>query len=243
MKLSEIIILNVPKRKNEGKYLKKLIEVSAKPYGIPVTISMDNGSGLWENYSRALTKEVGEGTHRMIIHDDITFDRNIFDKILHVMEFAPQNNIVSFYNPTNGDYTDCFAKGKHVIRTKTNFWLQASIYPNDVAKDFVEQSNKTCDDQTRYDDSRLKAYLQMTGQYLYAIVPGLIQHFGAYRSTFRNPGSVGGIHRYSSTYDNQFDVNAIDWKSEFENPYDAKSSKDWVKEVVNKEFLDEYKKL
>lgn len=49
------------------------------------------------------------------------------------------------------------------------------------------------DDQTRYDDSRLKAYLQAKGIDLYAIVPGLVQHFGAYRSTFNNPGAVGGI--------------------------------------------------
>lgn len=73
--------------------------------------------------------------------------------------------------------------------------------------------------------------------------PGLVQHFGAYRSTFNNPGAVGGIPRNSKTYDNQFDVESVDWESEFKNPYLAKSSKDWVKEIVNKEFLDEYKKL
>ena len=41
----------------------------------------------------------------------------------------------------------------------------------------------------------------------------------------------------------RFDVESVDWESEFKNPYLAKSSKDWVKEIVNKEFLDEYKKL
>lgn len=242
MKLSEIIILNIPKREKEGKYLRKLIEVSARPFGIPVTISMDRGYGLWDNYSSALTKEVGEGTHRMIIHDDITFDRNILEKILYIMEYAPQNSIVSFYNPTNGDYTNCNDEGKHVIRTKSNFWLQASVYPHEVAKDFVELSKKTCYDPSYCDDSRLKAYLQMKGEYLYAIVPGLVQHFGAFRSSFGNPGSVGGIIRNSTTYDNQLDVKSINWIEEFNNPYDAKSTKDWVKEVVNKEFLDEYKK-
>lgn len=90
IKLSQIIILNVPKREREGKYLKKLIETSTKPYGIPVSISMDRGKGLWDNYSQALTQEVAEGTHRMIIHDDITFDRNILAKILHILSFAPE---------------------------------------------------------------------------------------------------------------------------------------------------------
>lgn len=243
IKLSQIIILNVPKREREGKYLKKLIETSAKPFGIEVSISMDRGLGLWDNYSRALTQDVTEGTHRMVIHDDISFDRNILEKILYILSYAPEHNVISFYNPTNGDYTDCFNKGKHVISTKTNFWLQASVYPNDLAKDFVETSNKMTDDKTRYDDSRLKAYLQAKDTNLYAIVPGLVQHFGAYRSTFGNPGSVGGIQRYSKTYNNQFDVKSINWEEEFKNPYFAKSSKDWVKEIVNKEFLDEYKKL
>ena len=112
IKLSQIIILNVPKREREGKYLKKLIETSTKPYGIPVSISMDRGKGLWDNYSQALTQEVAEGTHRMVIHDDITFDRNILAKILHILSFAPENNVISFYNPTNGDYTDWLRKGQ-----------------------------------------------------------------------------------------------------------------------------------
>ena len=62
IKLSQIIILNVPKREREGNYLKKLIETSTKPYGIPVSISMDRGKGLWDNYSQALTQDVAEGT-------------------------------------------------------------------------------------------------------------------------------------------------------------------------------------
>ena len=243
IKLSQIIILNVPKREREGKYLKKLIETSTKPYGIPVSISMDRGKGLWDNYSQALTQDVAEGTHRMIIHDDITFDRNILKKILFILANAPENNVISFYNPTNGDYMDCFAKEKHVISTRSNFWLQACVYPNNFGKEFVEVSNSMTDDPVFYDDSRMRAFLQYKDTCLYAIVPGLVQHFGAYRSTFGNPGKVGKYKRYSSTYDNQFDVGKVNWKEEFENPYLAKSSKDFVKEIVNKEFLDEYKKL
>ena len=242
IKLSQIIILNVPQREGEGKYLKKLIEISATPFGIPVSISMDRGLGLWDNFSQALTQEVADGTHRMIIHDDITFDRNILEKILYILERAPEHNPISVYNPNNGDYTNAYDSGAHVISTKTNFWLQACIYTNDFAKEFVETSNKMSDDQTRYDDSRLKAYLQYKNINLYAICPCLVQHMGAYRSTFGNPGAVGGLQRYSATYDNQFDVTKVDWEKEFKNPYLAKSTKDWVKEIVNKEFDEMYGK-
>jgi len=243
IKLSQIIILNIPKREQEGKYLKKLIETSAKPLGIDVSISMDRGLGLWDNYSCALTQEVAKGTHRMIIHDDISFDRNILEKILYILSNAPENNVISFYNPTNRDYIDCFDKGKHVISTRSNFWLQACVYPNDFGKEFVEVSNKMTEDPVYYDDSRMRAFLQYKNTCLYAIVPGLVQHFGAYRSSFGNPGRVGKFKRYSSTYDNQIKVEKVNWKEEFQNPYLARSTKDFVKEIVNKEFLDEYKKL
>lgn len=243
IKLSQIIILNIPKREQEGKYLKKLIETSAKPLGIDVSISMDRGLGLWDNYSCALTQEVAKGTHRMIIHDDISFDRNILEKILYILSNAPENNVISFYNPTNRDYIDCFDKGKHVISTRSNFWLQACVYPNDFGKEFVEVSNKMTEDPVYYDDSRMRAFLQYKNTCLYAIVPGLVQHFGAYRSSFGNPGKVGKFKRYSSTYDNQIKVEKVNWKEEFQNPYLARSTKDFVKEIVNKEFLDEYKKL
>lgn len=242
IKLSEIIILNVPKREEEGKYLKKLVEVSTRKYGIPVTISMDRGLGLWDNFSQALTKKVGEGTHRLIMHDDISFERNIFEKVLHILQYAPEDSPISLYNPTNNDYVEAYKEHRHVIATKTNFWLQCCIYPNNFAADFVKTSNSMTDDQSRFDDSRLKAYLQYKGLYLYAICPGLVQHFGAYRSTFNNQGAVGGIQRYSTTVDSQFDVNSVNWEEEFKHPFLAKSTKDWVKEIVNKEFLDEYKK-
>ena len=242
IKLSQIIILNVPQREGEGKYLKKLIEISTKPYGIPVSISMDRGLGLWDNFSQALTQEVAEGTHRMIIHDDITFDRNILEKILYILQFAPEDSPISVYNPDNSDYSTAYNEHRHVIKTKTNFWLQACIYPNDMAKDFVEVSNKMVEGPHRFDDSRLKAYLQYKSLDLYAICPCLVQHMGAYRSTFGIPGKVGLYQRCSATYDNQLDVKAIDWVEEFKNPYLAKSSKDWVKEVVEKEFIENYGK-
>ena len=44
------------------------------------------------------------------------------------------------------------------------------------------------------------------------------------------------------SYANQFNVTKVDWEYEFKNPYLAKSTKDWVKEIVNKEFDEHYGK-
>ena len=242
--LSQIVIMNVYKREQEGKYLQKLIGIGAKPHGIPVQISMDDGSlGVWKNFVQCLTMGGGiSGTHRMVVQDDISFDRNVLDKILHILKFAPKDKIIVIYNPTNSDYETCSKEGHHVLRTDMNFWLQAAIYPNDLAKEFVEEMQRIAKDE-RNEDDRLSAFLKLHKSYLYVIVPSMVQHFGAFRSNFKIGGKAGKVIRYSSTYDNQFDVESVDWVKEFENPYIGKLNKDYVKEVVRKEFLDEYKHL
>ena len=235
--------MNVYKRQQEGKYLQKLIDISAKPFGIPVQISYDNGSlGIWKNFAQSLTMGGGkEGTHRMVVHDDISFDRNILEKIIHIMKHAPKDKIVVFYNPTNSDYTECHKEGKHVLSTDVNFWCQAAIYPNDVAKDFIDKMELYAKDN-RNDDDRLSAYLKIHKTNLFAVVPSLVQHFGAFRSNFKQSGNVGNTVRYSTTYDNQLDVESVDWENEFSHPFMAKMKKDYVKDVVRAEFYEEYKK-
>lgn len=236
--ISQIVIMNYYKREKEGKYLKKLIEVSTRNLGIPVQIAFDDGTlGVWGNYAQALTMKGGNGnSHRMVIHDDMSFDRNILEKIIYVLENAPDDKILMMYNPTNNDYTECVNKGKHVLETYQNFWAQCGLYPNDFCEPFVNEMNLMSREE-RADDDRLAAYLKMHGMTLFAIVPSIIQHFGAYRSTFNFPGKVGGYVRNSSNYDNQFDVKKIDWKAEFENPYKSKMNKDYTKVVYKEEYL------
>lgn len=242
-KLSQIVIMNVYKREAEGKYLKKIAEISARKYGIPVQIGFDDGSlGIWKNFCQCLTMDGGvEGTHRMIIHDDVSFERNVLEKVFYVLEQAPSDAVLGFYNPTNKDYIDCNAQGRHVLETQNNFWLQVAVYPNDLAKDFVESMDLYAKESC-HDDDRLAAYLQMKDKKFYAIVPSLFQHLGAFRSNFKQGGKINNVIRNSSTYDSQVDVSKIDWKSEFANPFIGKLKKDYVKTVIREEFMDEYGK-
>lgn len=241
--LSQIVIMNVYKREQEGKYLKKLIEVSAKPLGIPVQISFDDGSlGVWKNYVQALTMGGGrEGTHRIIIQDDVTFDRNILEKVNYILEHAPEDRIICLYNPTNSDYLDCHKQGRHVLATDINFWLQCTIYPNELMRDFVAKLDLYAK-ESRNEDDRLAAWLQLRKEKLFAVVPSLVQHFGAFRSSLGTPGKVGQFIRNSQTYDNQFDVTKVDWEAEFANPFEAKMRKDYTKVVMREEFFKEYGK-
>ena len=237
--ISQIVIMNYYKREKEGKYLKKLIEVSAKKYNIPVQISFDDGSlGVWKNYAQALTMQGGNGgSHRIVIHDDMSFDRNVLEKMIYVLEKAPSDKILMMYNPTNTDYLYCNENNRHVLETYQNFWAQCGIYPNSFIKDFVEEMD-IMSREDRADDDRLAAYLKKHNMSLYAIVPSLIQHFGAFRSTFNFPGKVGQFVRNSATYNTQFDVMSVDWDKEFANPVKAKLNKDYTKLVYKEEYLD-----
>lgn len=236
--ISQIVIMNYHKRKGEGQYLKKLIEVSAKPYDIPVQIAFDDGTlGVWGNYAQALTMRCAtEGKYRIVIHDDMSFDRNVLEKIIHILERAPEGKVIMLYNPTNNDYTECHKSGRHVLETTQNFWAQCGAYPERFAKEFVEEMSVAAREE-RADDDRLSAYLKHHNQSLFAIVPAFLQHFGAYRSTFDFPGKVNGVERNSSTVDTQFDVTKVDWEYEFSHPYKAKMNKDYTKLVYKEEYL------
>lgn len=238
MKLSAIVILNCLSREREGKFLQKQLSTIASKFNIPVYISFDDGTmGVWKNFKQALTMKVGEGTHRMVIHDDMAFDRNILEKILHIMEYAPQDCPIAFYNPTNGGYKECEEKGHHVLKTSTNVWLPATIYPESFIPDFLDFNTEHIKEKAPEDD-RFVAYLQHAKKSIYAVVPSLTQHLGAFRSNFSQGGiTPSGVPRYSTNYDTQFDVKSVDWEKEFADPYTDKMNVNFIKKVVKDEFL------
>lgn len=96
-KLGLIVIMNIYRRRYEGMFLKRLIEVTARPRGINVEIAYDDGSlGIWKNYRQALTIGTNPGTHRLVIHDDTTFDRQVLEKIIHVIEWLPPESFFPY---------------------------------------------------------------------------------------------------------------------------------------------------
>lgn len=240
-KISQIEIMNFWKRKQEGQYMKKLIEISAKPLGIPVYLSYDDGAlGFFKNYKKALTEhEECDGTHRLVIHDDMTFDRNVLDKIIYIMQRAPQDAFVSFFNPTNKLYEEC---DRNVLRTQSNFWIPCAVYPNEFIRKMIDTLETVSKEQYKdgVGDAQVAAYLQYTGQYAYAVVPGIVQHLGAYRSTLNIPGEIAGVPRNSCRYDNQLKVENIDWEKEFKYPYEDNRTKDWTKKFLQEEYSNEY---
>jgi hypothetical protein len=234
-KISQIEIMNFWKRKQEGQYMKKLIEISAKPHGIPVYLSYDDGSiGPYKNFKKALTEHSEcDGTHRLVIHDDMTFERNVLDKIIYIMQRAPQDAFVSFYTPTNKVIENC---NKHLLKSLTIYWMPCIAIPNNVVHKKIAEIERICKDEYKdiLVESQFRAYLQETKTYFFTVVPGLVQHLGAYRSTLKIGGEVVGTPRNSSRYDNQLNVEGIDWVEEFKEPYEAEKSKDKIEKYLKK---------
>lgn len=240
--ISQIVIQNVKQREGEGKYLKKLVEISARKYGIPVQISFDDGTlGIWKNFKQAALMGGGiEGTHRIILQDDVTFERNVLEKLLYILQFAPSDNIITFYNPTNKEYLSAFEQGAHILKTYNTFWLQGAIYPNALLKSLCDVMDNISNVNSC--DCRVAAYCQLNKISVYSIVPSLIQHIGAFRSSMGFPGKVGQYERNSTTYDNQLDVKSVDWQREFENPKESQIKKSHIKKALIAELYEEYKK-
>lgn len=177
--------------------------------------------GLTLNYLNILRYET-ESYWKIIIHDDITINQELFEKINYVLDFAPKSNYISFYNPTNKAYDNAFKTGRHVLVTHSNWWSQCHAVPKIVAKKFIEWVDKPENYKyvrTYAEDGLMSRYFSYNDIFIYAIVPSLIQHLGYDKSTFNIPAKVGKNLRNSATYDANFDVKKVNWKEEFQNPF------------------------
>jgi len=220
--LGLVVVENCAARRSEGAYLKRIAEVQSDPYGIPVEISIDEtGIGTWGNFKQCMATGTNKGTHRMIMQDDITLDRGTVFKAMHILKHAPDNCFLSIYSPDNSDYRDAYFTGHHILKSPINFWLQCCIYPDAEMPGFIQWAEENVNPDQPGEDCRLSIWMQRNKRTIYAVVPGLVQHLGAFRSTLGTPGVVGKHKRWSKAYDPSLDVFGIDWTEQFKNPYIA----------------------
>ena len=237
-KIGLIVILNVYTRKNEGLYLQKLLNISAEKLGIKVLISFDDGSlGVWKNFQQALSIGKNEYSHRLMLHDDMLIERGAIEKINHILPFVPEGGYFNIYNPDNTDYEKAIAAGKRIMKTDTNFWSQATVYPEDDIKNFLAFNNENTKDDYPWEDRRLAFYLQATKKSMFCLIPGLAQHLGAFRSTFGFPGKIVKKKRYSASFDGSQNVETVDWTKEFSQPYLSRMVNDHANVIAKEEFL------
>lgn len=175
--------------------------------------------GVVSNYFSILSYETYHDW-KLIIHDDVEINMDAIKSIKHVLQYAPKT-IVSFYNPTNKSYLEANKNGNHVLKTFSNWWGQChamhrsiqsvlSVYGN---MDWWWKRNGCAEDGFVH---RLQSQLDIP---TYVIVPGLAQHIGYDKSTFKNPYKTGKYLRNSATYNSRFDVTSVDWPKHFKNPY------------------------
>tara|TARA_Y100000310_G_scaffold149433_1_gene148773 strand:- start:925 stop:1647 length:723 start_codon:yes stop_codon:yes gene_type:complete len=218
--ISKIIILNCWKRKKEGQVMKKIIEEMVKGKDIEVEISYDDGSlGVWKNYQKALMIPSKEERFRLIIQDDLIVGRQTIDKILYILEKMPEDCFVGFYCPDNKGYNKAKENNHHILKTHTNFWVQAFCVATNHKQPFLDWCKENVKADYKWEDYRLSLYCKNNKVPVYAVLPSLFQHLGAFRSTLGMAGIIGKYKRYSNQFDPTFNVEEINWELELENAY------------------------
>lgn len=137
------------------------------------------------------------------------------------------------------------ATGKRILKTTTNFWLQCAVYEDREITRFLEWNDRYII-ESAHDDKRIAFYFQSVNRYMYSLVPGLVQHLGAYRGNFKQGGKIGKNARWSATVNSAQNVMNYDWENEFRNPfisnmklnYDSISTDQYFKDYVSGKNTD-----
>lgn len=222
--IDSIVVMNVKEREREGIALMKILRQAVAFTGreIPIYRSMDDGSmGIWKNFKRCMRASISpDERYRLLIQDYMTFSRSSLAKINYILCHAPENQIVTFYCPTNKAYIDAYNKGHRILKTKKNAWTPVCAYPIQLMNDIIAWCDYHVDESYKHDDTRIHFYMQNhRAMNIYAHLPSLSQHLGAFRLTVGTGGKIGRYERVSSFYQPECKVFEVDWENEFANPY------------------------
>lgn len=217
--LGSVVVLNHWKREKEGKAQLKLTARGCKPLGITPNLSYDDGSlGVLNNFCKALTLPIeGASGWRLVLHDDLVVATGSLEKLNYIMNYMPENEIISAYCPSNNGYDVAFENKNHILRTSTNIWGQALAFPESLIPEFIDFVNTKVKSGYKWEDRVVAVFLRERKEKCNCIVPSLFQHLGSYRSTLGFAGKIGGRYRYSEHFDPNFKPEDIDWEYEMEN--------------------------
>lgn len=190
--------------------------------------------GVCENQI-AILKNPDPDDWKIVVHDDLVFRPEALHYIRHVLTFAPKR-VINFYHPTNKAYRTAWERGHHVLRTYSNTWCHVMAFPTKMCAKYVEWYETNVIKGSISEDAVFNRFMTRNKYFVYAVMPSAAQHtVYTTPSVFGNPYKVGKNVRTSFTYSEPVDYLAIDWKSEFENPY-----KDDKKQLSKKGLQESY---
>jgi len=152
------------------------------------------------------------------MHDDILITRASIKKAIKVLDNFPKNCFVSLYSPDNQGYRNAAKNGHRLLKTYSNWWSQTMCFSSELTKPMIKWIDQKIKPGYKWEDGRITLYTHTKKVPIYSLIPSLVQHLGAYRSTFGIPGKIGKLKRYSSNYLASQDVD-IDWEKEIKNAY------------------------
>jgi hypothetical protein len=173
--------------------------------------TIDRKRGVWKNARRAWTALGPRATHHLVLQDDMLPCRNFFSHVNDILTALPDSpiglasrwNIVQKARDRGDAYWQSCGVGSGGML----------ILPADIARDFIDWSDRETRAEYPHDDRRLTLYLLSRNLRVWHTTPSLLEHIGAENST------VG--HSRSSAYSYWFldnDPVPQDWSTVPERP-------------------------
>jgi hypothetical protein len=202
--ISQVVIMAVPERSEAANALSRELAADA-------IVIDEKRCGPLFNLCQALRLPPRGPGWRLIVQDDVEPVPDVIPKLDHILEVVPRATFVTAYCPQNNGYEIAWGSGANVLRTRTNFWGQAILWPEVQIPRFLTFRDAKVRPDYRHDDRALAAFLRETRGHLLALLPSFFQHRGAWSSTMGTPGVVGGRERISGLFQPDFDPLSISW--------------------------------
>lgn len=225
--LADIVVMTTPKRRDEAEVLRRMLDLQAKPLGIPVAVSCDEAMlGPMNGFLQVCElPPLGEGHRRLVIHDDLIAPKGVLARLDYILQRLPKLPIVAAYCPANRYFDKARAAGHHLMQTQTLSWAQALAFPFPLLAEYPEVNRLHFEGNRARngEDYMIGTHNQRTGRHFLNIIPSMFQHLGAFRSTLGFPGKTSRF-RYSDSFDPAFDPSGVNWPMEVANPYRAEQT-------------------
>lgn len=176
-----VSIMAVPERR-------KLVAKLQSSLAYPSIIHWDvNRTGCWPNSRKAWSALSPTTTHKLVLADDISICANFITHVQNTLKVLP-DQIITYWTGRSGKKPSLFNRAlksnSHWLRLNTDLRMTACLMPTLRIKQFLSFCDRYIrEDDQKYDDMRIDAFLLLNEILYYQTIPELAEHEGSAIST------------------------------------------------------------
>lgn len=184
-----------------------------------------NTGDVWLNYVAAIETAPSHATHMVIMHDDLDLHPQFWQLLPTVIAARPDSILTLF--SMRKVITDAFMAGVPWAIIKAPLMGQCVVWPRKMALELLEFVAEHINLSAPYEDTKTRLFCALTGNYMYATAPCLVEHAGAFTSTAGIQGAPFGRPRVANLYLPDYDLSSIDWRHP--GPFPVDGGLPWAK--------------